>query len=221
MLTHEQIWTAIDRLAATHGYSTSGLARRAGLDPTTFNRSKRFSSDGKERWPSTESIAKVLAVTGASMATFVTLMAQPEEATSHPLIAGPRYLPLVSLNDKVAVDRLEKDPTGNQARNNGAEFLFPDPRREGGHALLALRVEDDRYLPVYRAGDVLVVAKDSSLTAGYRAVVQNRDGALLIGDVLRMTATRLDLAPIVGVTGPLEIPLDHVAWMGRLVWVGH
>ena len=41
MLTHAQIWSAIDRLAARAGLTASGLARRAGLDPTTFNKSKR------------------------------------------------------------------------------------------------------------------------------------------------------------------------------------
>lgn len=73
MLTHAQIWHAIDRLAAMKGYSTSGLARRAGLDPTTFNKSKRFSGEGKERWPSTESVAKVLAITDTDFVTFARL----------------------------------------------------------------------------------------------------------------------------------------------------
>ena len=70
MLRHSDIWNAIDRLARDRGYSASGLARRAGLDPTTFNKSKRKSPDGKERWPSTESISKVLKVTGASLGEF-------------------------------------------------------------------------------------------------------------------------------------------------------
>ena len=47
MLKHTDIWRAIDRLAAQHGLSASGLARRAGLDPTTFNKSKRTTNDGK------------------------------------------------------------------------------------------------------------------------------------------------------------------------------
>ena len=60
MLTHAQVWSAIDRLAARAGLSASGLARRAGLDPTTFNKSKRITPEGRARWPSTESIAKAL-----------------------------------------------------------------------------------------------------------------------------------------------------------------
>ena len=63
-MKHEDIWRALDTLAAEHGMSTSGLARRAGLDPTTFNPSKRRMPDGRARWPSTESLAKVLLATG-------------------------------------------------------------------------------------------------------------------------------------------------------------
>ena len=61
MLTHNQIWTAIDRLAARAKLSPSGLAKKAGLDPTTFNKSKRVTPEGRQRWPSTESVAKALA----------------------------------------------------------------------------------------------------------------------------------------------------------------
>ena len=32
MLSHDQVWTAIDALAARHSLSASGLAKRAGLD---------------------------------------------------------------------------------------------------------------------------------------------------------------------------------------------
>ena len=61
MLTHSQIWNALDRLAAHSGLTPSGLAKKAGLDPTTFNKSKRITGDGRERWPSTESVAKASA----------------------------------------------------------------------------------------------------------------------------------------------------------------
>ncbi len=74
MLTHERIWLAIDRLAKAFGYSPSGLAKQAGLDPTSFNKSKRLSPDGKPRWPSTESIAKILAVTDSTMREFISLI---------------------------------------------------------------------------------------------------------------------------------------------------
>src|SRR3982751_60554 len=74
MLTHPQIWRAIDALAARHNMSPSGLAKLAGLDPTTFNKSKRGNAGGQLRWPSTESIAKVLAATNTALDDFVSLV---------------------------------------------------------------------------------------------------------------------------------------------------
>ena len=74
ILTHSQVWTALDRLAERAGMSPSGLAKRSGLDPTTFNKSKRITADGRERWPSTESVSKALAATNSSIDTFVQLI---------------------------------------------------------------------------------------------------------------------------------------------------
>jgi phage repressor protein C with HTH and peptisase S24 domain len=71
MLKHADVWRAIDRLAQEHGMSPSGLARKAGLDPTTFNKSKRITREGRPRWPSTESISKILAATESTLAQFV------------------------------------------------------------------------------------------------------------------------------------------------------
>src|ERR1700754_3410643 len=88
LLTHEQIRPALDRLAERAGLSPSGLARRAGLDPTTFNKSKRITADRRERWPSTESLAKALAATDSSILTFVQLIGDGESpAQSVPLLA--------------------------------------------------------------------------------------------------------------------------------------
>ncbi|GJL84231.1 MAG: hypothetical protein DHS20C02_00060 [Micavibrio sp.] len=74
MFTHTQIWLGIDRLASSNGYSPSGLAKKAGLDPTSFNKSKRINPDGKPRWPSTESLSKVLAITDSNMSDFFSLI---------------------------------------------------------------------------------------------------------------------------------------------------
>src|SRR5262245_45467014 len=92
MLTHAQIWTALDRLAAMAGLSPSGLAKRSGLDTTSFNKSKPITAHGRARWPSTDSIAKALAATGTSLAAFVALIG----ATSRP--ATPRTVPSIALD---------------------------------------------------------------------------------------------------------------------------
>lgn len=65
-MTHNQIWRAIDMFAHEQGLSCSGLAKKCGLDPTTFNKSKRLSVFGQERWPTMASIAKVLNATHAT-----------------------------------------------------------------------------------------------------------------------------------------------------------
>ena len=64
-MTHDDVWRAIERFATEHGMSCSRLAKLSGLDPTTFNKSKRFSKYEQPRWPSTNSIAKIIDATGA------------------------------------------------------------------------------------------------------------------------------------------------------------
>ena len=94
MLSHKQIWSAIDALAARYGHSPSGLARAAGLDPTTFNKSKRLGPQGRLRWPSTESLSKVLHVTGASLDDFVSLVAKTNGSR-----LPTRTVPFISMKD--------------------------------------------------------------------------------------------------------------------------
>ena len=69
-MTHEDVWRAIERFALEHGMSCSGLARCSGLDPTTFNKSKRWTKEGQPRWQSTNSISKILSSTGSSIQDF-------------------------------------------------------------------------------------------------------------------------------------------------------
>jgi phage repressor protein C with HTH and peptisase S24 domain len=69
-MKHSDVWRAIELFAADHNMSCSGLARKGGLDSTTFNRSKRWSSVGQERWPSMHSVAKILDCTGAKFTDF-------------------------------------------------------------------------------------------------------------------------------------------------------
>src|ERR1700744_3761022 len=96
-MRHEDIWRAIDTLAAERGLSASGLARRAGLDATTFNQSKRTTPDGRARWPSTESIAKVLEAAGATLEDFASLVsgARALPAGGRPIT---RRLPMIAMS---------------------------------------------------------------------------------------------------------------------------
>lgn len=88
---HKSIWDGIDNLAAHHGLSVSALARKAGLDPTIFNKSKRVSAHQKLHWPSTESLMRVLETTECSFGYFVEMMTQDMPVKDNytiPLIDG-------------------------------------------------------------------------------------------------------------------------------------
>ena len=120
MLTHGQVWAALDRLAARAGLSPSGLARRAGLDPTTFNKSKRITADGRERWPSTESLAKALAATGSSMDTYVQLIGDhAREVQSVPLPPGTP----IRRGDRVVVKTVAGEVLIRELRRRTAKAL--------------------------------------------------------------------------------------------------
>src|SRR5882724_751019 len=135
MLTHAQIWSAIDQLAARHGLSASGLARKAGLDATTFNKSKRLTGDGRARWPSTESVAKVLGATGDTIDVFLGFLDRAREAQ-------PRRIPMLGL-DKAGGSGLFDE--GGLPRGEGwDEAIFPGPSDE---QLYALEISGDMLLP--------------------------------------------------------------------------
>ena len=119
-MTHGQVWGALDRLAERAGMSASGLARRAGLDPTTFNKSKRITADGRERWPSTESVAKALAAANASVDSFVQLLG---DAAARPA----QSVPLLGLAQAGSSDHFDENgfPTGK----GWDEMALPSPPR--------------------------------------------------------------------------------------------
>ncbi|KQQ19588.1 DNA-binding protein [Methylobacterium sp. Leaf123] len=208
MLSHEQIWTAIDRLAERHGFSASGLARRAGLDATSFNRSKRVGPDGRKRWPSTESIAKVLAATGASLDDFLHLV-DSDQSPARTMV------PLIGLT-QAGSGRLfneEGIPTGGPGWD---EIEFPDL---GGDRAFALEVQGDSMLPLYRDGDVLIVAPNAGIRKGDRIVARLNNGEVLAKELRRRTARTIELASLNPDHEDRMVPLAEVAWMARVMWV--
>src|SRR5262249_20753100 len=149
MLTHKQIWCAIDSLAEKHSLSASGLARIAGLDPTTFNKSKREALDGKPRWPSTESISKVLQATGSRLEDFVALMALQNGSGR----AFQRLVPLIGFAQ--AGNSGFFDDAGFPAGGGWEEIAFPDL---GDPHAYALEISGESMMPVYRDGDRIIVS---------------------------------------------------------------
>src|SRR5215470_8658976 len=180
MLSHKQIWSAIDALASRYGHSPSGLARAAGLDPTTFNKSKRLGPKGRLRWPSTESISKILQVTGASAEDFVAFASRGGKAAQ-------RTLPLIGMKD--AAKKRVLDEEMRPVSKAWDQFPFPDLPDDKA---FAIEVSNDAAAPTYRKGDVLVVSPEAELRRGDRIVVKTKDGSFAMR-LQRKTARRIEL----------------------------
>ncbi|KGM33867.1 S24 family peptidase [Inquilinus limosus] len=206
MLKHADIWAAIDRLARLNGLSPSGLARRAGLDPTTFNPSKRQSSDGKLRWPSTESISKILDATSSSMAAFVRLI---DDGSGLPA----RRIPVIGLG-QAGIEGLF-DEAGHPTGKGWDEVDFPNLSDPSAYAL---EISGDAMAPIYRDGDVVVVSPAAGLRRGDRVVAKTAGEGLLIGELVRISANRIDLKPLAGDEAPQSLKLSDVVWKARIVW---
>lgn len=207
MLKHDDVWRAIDVLARQHNLSPSGLARQAGLDPTTFNKSKRITPQGKKRWPSTESIAKILTATGASLAEFVNIVG--EENTS----AIAQRIP--SLDFAQAAKDGYFDSQGAPVREGWDEVLAP--HIEDRNAFV-LEINGPHYEPVYRDGDLIVVSPDASIRRGDRVTIKQQSGEIMICQLVRESARRIELAPIGNGESPVDIQNTDVAWMSRIIW---
>ena len=207
MLRHSNIWLAIDRLAQERGLTTSGLARLGGLDPTTFNKSKRQAHDGRLRWPSTESIAKVLEATGATLGEF---LAFAGDGTG---IGSIRNLPLIGVDQVTGKGYF--DDFGHPIGEGWDKIPFPELRDPQA---FALEVMDDRLAPIYRQGDVLVVSPNAGPRRGDRIVARVRPNRFLFGTLVRRSALRLELTPLPRGEQELALPMERVHWVGRIIW---
>ncbi|WP_208830432.1 helix-turn-helix transcriptional regulator [Bradyrhizobium neotropicale] len=207
LLTHGQVWAALDRLAERAGLSPSGLARRAGLDPTTFNKSKRITADGRERWPSTESVAKALAATNVSIDTFVQLIGDGGGR------GGPS-VPLIGLAQATASDAF--DDSGFPTGKGWDEVALPTVPDE--HAF-ALEIFGDTLRPVFREGDIILVSPSTPIRRGDRVVVRTKDGEILVKECKRRTAKTLELQSLNPAEADRTLAAEDVAWIARIVWV--
>jgi phage repressor protein C with HTH and peptisase S24 domain len=213
MFSHSDIWKAIDQLARKHGYSTSGLAKQAGLDPTAFNKSKRISPEGKPRWPSTESLSKILYITSSSMEDF-TLMVESfqkgYEASRSPSIPVIGYA-------QAGSDGYFDDagyPVGSGWDEVSLPYFSSSDQRT-----YALEVSGDSMQPLYRDGDIIVVSPESDIRKGDRVVVKTITGEVMAKELKRKTNTKIEVRSL----NPdhedrIFLPRD-IQWIARILWV--
>jgi phage repressor protein C with HTH and peptisase S24 domain len=205
MLTHAQIWGALDRLAERAGMSASGLAKKAGLDPTTFNKSKRITVEGRPRWPSTESVAKALAATNVSIDNFVQLIADSPRAV--------QSVPLLGLAQAGAGGFFTDG--GFPAGKGWDEVGLLSVNDEHAYAL---EVSGDSMRPSYRDGDLIVVSPAAQIRKGDRVVVKTRDGEVMVKELKRRTSKTLELQSLNPNHVDRVLPASDVEWIARIVW---
>jgi len=198
----------MDRLAAHAGLSASGLAKKAGLDPTTFNKSKRITPEGRPRWPSTESVAKSLAATGASVATFMNLLMD-----GTPGKRAPTTVPLIGLAE--AGSGAYFDDGGFPVGRGWDDIPFPqvnDP-----HAY-ALEISGESMKPAYRDGDIIVVSPGANVRRGDRVVVKTKDGEVMVKELRRKTAKSIELRSLNSEHRDRTLPMSDIEWVARVMW---
>lgn len=214
MLSHEQIWGAIDRLAERYALTPSGLARRAGLDATSFNKSKRLSQDGRLRWPSTESIAKVLDATGASLEQFLGFLRSGEMSAQGISPAGSS-IPLIGFAQAGAGGFF--DDGGFPAGQGWDMVEFPAAT---GHeaGIYALEIQGESMLPLYRDGDILIVEPGAQIRRNDRVVVKTREGEVMAKVLLRQSARSIELMSLNPEHPNRSFDLADVEWIARIIW---
>lgn len=218
MFSHDSIWRAIDALAERHHLSPSGLARRAGLDPTSFNKSKRFSADGRMRWPSTESIAKVLDATGDTIDLFMGYVMHNRSSGDFPDGAFPPQtgsIPLLGFAQAGAGGFF--DDGGFPAGQGWDVVEFPaSPTTRSG--VYALEIQGDSMMPLYRDGDVLIVEPGAQVRRGDRVVVKTREGEVMAKVLMRQSARTIELMSLNPEHANRTFDLSEIDWIARIIW---
>ncbi len=208
MFTHKQVWTAIDVIAERYGFSASGLAKKSGLDPTSFNPSKRHGPDGRPRWPTTESIARVLEASGASVEEFSDLLSgrkgQPPKRRQIPLIGFAQ-----------AGKGGYFDDSGFPIGGSWDEIEAPGIIDQNAYAV---EIQGDSMMPVYREGDIVIVSPSTSIRKGDRVIVKTSDGQVMAKILQRQSAKTVELASFYPEHEMKSLEMKDIDWIARVVW---
>jgi phage repressor protein C with HTH and peptisase S24 domain len=206
MLTHSQIWNAIDRLAVRSKLTTSGLAKKAGLDPTTFNKSKRITPEGRPRWPSTESVAKALAATNTRVESFVNLITDGGNVSIS-------NVPLIGFAEAGTGGYF--DDGGFPVGKGWEEIAFPAVTDEHAYAL---EISGDSMKPAYRKGDIIVVSPAAAVRRGDRVVVKTKHDEVMVKELKRKTNKTIELKSLNSEHRDRTLQMSDVVFVARVVW---
>lgn len=214
-MKHEEIWRALDTLAAENGLSPSGLAKRAGLDATTFNPSKRRMPDGRARWPSTESVAKVLEATGATLENFTSLVSGARAISSGTASrSAGRRIRLIGLAQAGGDGFF--DDGGYPVGGGWDEISLPEIADPNAYAV---EISGDSMEPVFRDGDIVIVSPVAPVRRGDRVVVRTQSGEVMAKQLVRRSARKLELRSVNPDYRDYAFELTEISWVHRIIWV--
>ena len=203
-MQYEQVWDAVDKLAKLHGLSPSGLAKKAGLDATTFNKSKRTRNNGKQRWPSLDSINKILEACNISFEQFYQLIDED-------LAIKPAGIPFITYSElaknyhidasKLVTDKWEK-------------AQFPD----GTLNLYAINLDTSEFEPMYRKGNTLIATKDPEIRKADRVIVLLNNKNIIIKEFKHRTTSAIVFADLLNPNHEIQVKINEIKLINRIVW---
>ena len=204
-MKYDTVWSAVDNLAKSLGMSPSGLAKKSGLDSTTFNRSKRKRPDGKNRWPSLDSLNKVFEFCNITFEEFY----KYGETDNPP--ENLNTIPYIKLS---GVSKREYCQDGEICTANWETICFPD----GTKNLYAMEIDNTDYAPLYKFGTTLILAKHSEIRRNDRVAVFKKDGAFLLAEFIRRTPRTLELQNLNAPEESFSENIDDILFLSRIVW---
>ncbi len=204
-MQYNQVWNAVDKLAKMQGLSPSGLAKKAGLDATTFNKSKRLRPDGKKRWPSLESINKIIEVSGITFEQFSHLGDDDDK-----VIQLNNVIPFIKLSKLKNCDIYQKQVV----TDDWEKIRFPDANEN----LFAVEICGDKFSPLFPDGSVLIVCKNSEIRRDDKIVIFKTDGSVDIRKFVRRTASTLEVVDM-NDSKELSVPISDIRLINRIVWL--
>ena len=85
--------------------------------------------------------------------------------------------------------------------------------------LFALELTDDRMMPIYREGDILICATTIPMRRGDRVILNLKTGAILAGTLRRKTIAGIELQSF-NANGASEtlIATSDKNWIARILW---
>ena len=232
MLTHERIWLAIDMLAQRENLSPSSLARLAGLDASIFNPSKRFLGNGRPRWPSTESIARILSATGLSTeAFFVELLGERrcvvwpyQDILAQIPASDIPHLFLETETPEPSIKRGETETATTSCPSSPPEARQLQKVSDPAERVFVLQLETDDFVPYFKKKAILLLGifcpaqiGDRVIYFGHAKQAKSKE-LMLLGDIVSGSDDRLYIRPLT--QAGLEEPVlrSNERQIAKILW---